>query len=193
MFKVVLGWFGALPIFSKIRFSKHYYFYKLQPKFSKFLLKLLLYLPNDLCQTTLMSFWKFENWKFSVFFFVFTNMGLNGSENFRTLLLLQITAESFQTFPEFSSHILLTFTLFRVVCSCCLLFRLYFSEWLLSSRYCNTFRPPPLVRSSSRELRLDLVSDLEPQSGRGFLAKYTQHVYTLPPDFPELENNTHGK
>ncbi len=130
MFKVVLGWFGALPIFSKIRFSKHYYFYKLQPKFSKFLLKLLLYLPNDLCQTTLMSFWKFENWKFSVFFFVFTNMGLNGSENFRTLLLLQITAESFQTFPEFSSHILLTFTLFRVVCSCCLLFRLYFSEWL---------------------------------------------------------------
>ncbi len=31
-------------------------------------------------------------------------MGPYGSENFKTLLLLQIAAESFQTFPEFSSQ-----------------------------------------------------------------------------------------
>ena len=37
-------------------------------------------------------------------FFVFGNMGLYGSENFKTLLLLQIVAESFETFPEFSSQ-----------------------------------------------------------------------------------------
>ncbi len=30
-------------------------------------------------------------------------MGPYGGENFKTLLLLQIAAESFQTFPEFSS------------------------------------------------------------------------------------------
>ncbi len=37
-------------------------------------------------------------------FFVFVIMGPYGSENFKTLLLLQIAAESFQTFPEFSSQ-----------------------------------------------------------------------------------------
>ncbi len=37
-------------------------------------------------------------------FFVFVNMAPYGSENFKTLLLLQIAAESFQTFPEFSSQ-----------------------------------------------------------------------------------------
>ncbi len=31
-------------------------------------------------------------------------MGPNGSENFKTLLLLQITAKGFQTSPEFSSQ-----------------------------------------------------------------------------------------
>ncbi len=36
-------------------------------------------------------------------FFVFVNMGPYGSENFKRLLLLQIAAESSQTFPEFSS------------------------------------------------------------------------------------------
>ncbi len=35
-------------------------------------------------------------------FFVFINMGPYESENFKTLLLLQVVAESFQTFPEFS-------------------------------------------------------------------------------------------
>ncbi len=37
-------------------------------------------------------------------FFVFLNMGPYGSENFKTRLPLQIAAESFQTFPEFSSQ-----------------------------------------------------------------------------------------
>ncbi len=37
-------------------------------------------------------------------FFVFANMGHSGSENFKTLFLLQITVKSFQTFPEFSSQ-----------------------------------------------------------------------------------------
>ena len=36
-------------------------------------------------------------------FFVFVNMGSYGRENFETLPLLQIAAESFQTFPELSS------------------------------------------------------------------------------------------
>ncbi len=35
--------------------------------------------------------------------FLFVNMGPYGSENFKTILLLQIAAESFQTFPAFSS------------------------------------------------------------------------------------------
>ncbi len=37
-------------------------------------------------------------------FFVFVNIGPNGSENFKTLLLLQIAAKSFETCPEFSSQ-----------------------------------------------------------------------------------------
>ncbi len=31
-------------------------------------------------------------------------MGPNGSENVKTILLLQIAAKSFETFPEFSSQ-----------------------------------------------------------------------------------------
>ncbi len=38
-----------------------------------------------------------------LFFFFFVNMGPYGSENFNTLLLLQIVAKSVQTFPELSS------------------------------------------------------------------------------------------
>ncbi len=34
--------------------------------------------------------------------FRFVNMGPYGSQNFKTLLLLQIAAVSFQNFPEFS-------------------------------------------------------------------------------------------
>ncbi len=37
-------------------------------------------------------------------FFVFVNMGPYGNKHFKTLLLLQITFESFQFFPEFSSQ-----------------------------------------------------------------------------------------
>ena len=37
-------------------------------------------------------------------FFSFVNMGPNGGENFKTLVLLQITAESFETSSEFSSQ-----------------------------------------------------------------------------------------
>ncbi len=37
--------------------------------------------------------------------FVFVNMGSYGSQNFTTLLLPQITFESFQPFPEFSSQL----------------------------------------------------------------------------------------
>ncbi len=37
-------------------------------------------------------------------FFVLLNMGPYGSENFKTLLLLQITAESFQLFLNFLSN-----------------------------------------------------------------------------------------
>ncbi len=46
-------------------------------------------------------FFFFKFWFFYEFYFV--NMGPYGSKNFKTLLLLQIAAESFQTFPEFSS------------------------------------------------------------------------------------------
>ncbi len=37
-------------------------------------------------------------------FFVFVNIAPYGSKSFKTLLVLQIVAESFQTFPEFSSQ-----------------------------------------------------------------------------------------
>ncbi len=52
------------------------------------------------------AFWIFEYFFYYYFlriFFVFVNKGPNGSENFKTLLLLQITAKSF-TFSEFSSQ-----------------------------------------------------------------------------------------
>ncbi len=45
-------------------------------------------------------FWIF----FTNIYFVFVNMGPNGSKNIKTLLLLQIVTENFQTFPEFSSQ-----------------------------------------------------------------------------------------
>ncbi len=37
-------------------------------------------------------------------FFVFLNMGPYGSPDFKTLFLVQIAAESFHFFPEFSSQ-----------------------------------------------------------------------------------------
>ncbi len=48
----------------------------------------------------ILKFWAFD---FSGFFFVFVNMGPNGSQNFKTLLP-QISFESFQTFSEISSQ-----------------------------------------------------------------------------------------
>ena len=53
------------------------------------------------------GFLKFWVYNFSGFFFlfVFVNMGPSGSKNFKTLLLPQITLESFQTYSEFSSQL----------------------------------------------------------------------------------------
>ena len=45
---------------------------------------------------------KLETWNFMDFVFTFVNMGPKASENFKTLLLLQIAAKNFQTCPEFS-------------------------------------------------------------------------------------------
>ncbi len=50
------------------------------------------------------NFWKKFFFDFLRIIFVFVNMGPYGSENFKTLPLLQSAAESFQTFPEFSSQ-----------------------------------------------------------------------------------------
>ncbi len=55
---------------------------------------------------TKVLFWIFEILSFWFFriLFVFVNMGPYGSQNFKMLLLPQITFESFQTFSEFSSQ-----------------------------------------------------------------------------------------
>ncbi len=52
------------------------------------------------------GFLKFKVFRFSLFFFffVFVNMGPYGSQNFKMLLLPQISFESFQPFTEFSSQ-----------------------------------------------------------------------------------------
>ncbi len=49
------------------------------------------------------GFLKFGVFDFSGIFFVFIKIGPNVRHNFKTLLLPQITFESFQPFPEFSS------------------------------------------------------------------------------------------
>ncbi len=59
--------------------------------------------PGPYAQTFFFIFEKKIFFDFLRIFFVFVNMGPYGSKNFKTLLLLQIAAESFQTFPEFSS------------------------------------------------------------------------------------------
>ena len=51
-----------------------------------------------------LNVWNFEFLIFQDFCFVFVNMGHYGSENFKRLLLLQMTFESFHPFPEFSSQ-----------------------------------------------------------------------------------------
>ncbi len=60
--------------------------------------------PGQYAQTFFSFLKKKKFFNFLWIFFVFVNMGPYGSKNFKTLLLLQITAESFQTFPEFSSQ-----------------------------------------------------------------------------------------
>ena len=60
----------------------------------KFVLWLLLDYSHD--QTILFLSFFFMN------IFVFVNMRPHGSQNFKTLLLLEIAAEGFQTFTEFS-------------------------------------------------------------------------------------------
>ncbi len=59
--------------------------------------------PWAICPDIFFIFKKIKNFNFLRIFFIFVNMGPSESKNFKTLLLLQITAESFQTFPEFSS------------------------------------------------------------------------------------------
>ncbi len=59
--------------------------------------------PWAICPDIFFIFEKKNFLNFLQIFFVFVNMGPYGSENFKTLLLLQIAFESFQTFPEFSS------------------------------------------------------------------------------------------
>ncbi len=60
--------------------------------------------PWAICPDVIFIFEKKNFLNFLRIFFVFVNMGPYGSQNFKTLLLLQIAAESFQTFPEFSSE-----------------------------------------------------------------------------------------
>ncbi len=87
-----------LHLLRKYVFQKVCLCYKLQPKFIKLLLNyflMVLTIPP-------LEFSKF--WNYNDFFFVFVNMGPNGSDDFKTLFLLQITVESFQTFPEFSFY-----------------------------------------------------------------------------------------
>ena len=50
-----------------------------------------------------LRFWKSEKWNVNDFFVV-VNMGPYGSENLKTLLLLQILVKCFQTWNEFCSH-----------------------------------------------------------------------------------------
>ncbi len=46
----------------------------------------------------------FKIFNYQIFTIVFVHMGPNGSQNFKMLVLPQITLESFQTFSEFSSQ-----------------------------------------------------------------------------------------
>ncbi len=66
---------------------------KSQPKTFK---RFLNFLPNDTHKTTLVILEILKIEILMIFFFIFLHMG---SQNFKTLLLLQITYESFQNFP----------------------------------------------------------------------------------------------
>ncbi len=61
--------------------------------------------PGPYAQTFFFFIFERNNvFDFLWIFFVFVNIGLYGSENFKTLLLHQITFKSFQTFSEISSQ-----------------------------------------------------------------------------------------
>ncbi len=60
--------------------------------------------PGPYAQTFCLIFEKKKFWIFYEMFFIFVIMGPNGSKNFKMLLLLQMAAKSFQTYPEFSSQ-----------------------------------------------------------------------------------------
>ncbi len=78
----------------RAKISKCYSSYKSQSKVFKLFLN---FLPNGPHKTTF-GMLKIEN---LTNFIRFVNMGPYGSENFKTLLLLQITTQSFLTSPEF--------------------------------------------------------------------------------------------
>ena len=80
------------------KISKRYSSYKLYPKAFKLFLN---FLPNGPHKRSFASFVILKIEILMIFFCVFVNMGPNRSENFKTLLLLQIAGESFQTFPDF--------------------------------------------------------------------------------------------
>ena len=81
--------------------SKRYSSLKSLLNLFKLVLNFLLSGPHN---STFFDFWNFEFLIFHDLFFVFHNMGPYGSQNFKTLLLPQITFEFFVTCPEFSSQ-----------------------------------------------------------------------------------------
>ncbi len=85
--------FGALAIFPKTLFPKHFFVYKSQPKFIK------LYLFNGPHKTT------FSNFKLKTILLVFVNMGSNnGSANLKHYSSFKLTAKRFQTCLDFFSQ-----------------------------------------------------------------------------------------
>ena len=77
----------------------------------KHFLNFLLSCPH---KRTVLDFEILSFWFFRIFFFVFVNMGPFSSQNFKTLLLRQLSFESFQTFSEFFFSVLLTKVLFLI-------------------------------------------------------------------------------
>ncbi len=66
--------------------------------------KFQLWLPLGHMPRHFFHFWKKKFLDFLGILFVFVNMGPYGRQNFKTLLLPQISFESFQTFSEISSQ-----------------------------------------------------------------------------------------
>ena len=81
-----------------VKISKRYSSYKSQPKVLKLFLNVLPNVPHE----NTFGIFQILKLKFKRFLLVLINMGPNRSENFKTLLLLQVAAKSFETCPEFS-------------------------------------------------------------------------------------------